>query len=263
MALRPLHDPNSGVLKIVGLMSGSGTNLRKILEHQEKLREKQGSYVFQMAAIFSDNSASKAAEIGKEFDMPVIIHDIGSFYQKRNAKRSDMKLREQFNRLTVKMLSVFGARVAAYGGYMSLATKELINAFIGVNVHPADLSIEQGGKRKWTGGHAVLDQIAAGEKFLRATTHLIEPECDMGKIFMISKPIGVEIPKGADLKNPDQLKKISDVNQDRLKENGDWIIFPRTIEEIARGNFARDERGQFYYKGRPVPIGISIEEINK
>jgi phosphoribosylglycinamide formyltransferase-1 len=262
MALRPLHDPKSGILKIVGLMSGSGTNLRRILEHQEKLRAKEGNYIFQMAAIFSDNAESKAAEIGKDFDIPVIIHDIGAFYSKRGAKRSDMKLREQFDQTTVKMLSVFGARVTAYGGYMSLATKDLINAFIGVNVHPADLSIAQGGKRKWTGGHAVLDQIAAGEKFLRATTHLIEPECDMGKIFMISKPVAVEIPKTADLNNPDQLKKISDANQDRLKENGDWIIFPRTIEEIARGNFAQDERGQFYFKGKAIPKGIRLDELD-
>jgi folate-dependent phosphoribosylglycinamide formyltransferase PurN len=261
MALRPIHDPDSGTLRVVGLMSGSGSNLRKIIEHQEKLRQQEGRYLFSMVTIFSDNASSQAVEIGKDYDLPVIVHDIGAFYRKRGAPRSDLKLREQFDKLTVEMLSLFKAEVVAFGGYMSLATKVLIDAFVGVNVHPADLSVVQGGKRKWTGGHAVLDQIAAGEKFLAATTHLIEPACDMGRIFMVSKPLGVEIPAGLDPKNPEELKKISDRNQERLKQNGDWIIFPRTIEEIARGHFQRDETGAFYHQGKPIPTGLRLETI--
>jgi len=261
MALKPLHDPRDGALKVVGLMSGSGTNLRKILEHQEKLREKEGRYLYQVAAIFSDNAASNAVELGKDFDLPVIIHDLAAFYKKRGGARSDMRLRDEFDKLTVRMLSVFEARVAAYAGYMSLATRPLINAFIGVNVHPADLSIEEKGKRKWIGGHAVSDQIAGGEKFLRASTHLIEPECDLGKLFMISKPVQVEIFLGADLKNPADLKKVADFNQDRLKANGDWVIFPKTIEEIARGNFQAGEKGEFFYKNKPIPKGLRLEEV--
>ena len=107
----------------------------------------------------------------------------------------------------------------------------------------------------------MLDQVAAGEKFLAATTHLIEPECDMGKIFMVSKPVPVELPPGADLKDQLQLKKTADLNQDRLKQEGDWIIFPRTIEEIARGNFARDERGRFYYRGKEIPHGVRLQDL--
>ena len=111
MALKPLHNPADRTMKIIGLMSGSGTNLRKIIEHQELLKQREGEYLFQMVAIFSDSSASKAPEIGKDFDIPVIIHDLPSFYKKRNAPRSDLKLREEFDSETVKMLSVFGARL--------------------------------------------------------------------------------------------------------------------------------------------------------
>jgi len=261
MALKALHNPKQGVLRVVGLMSGSGTNLRKILEYQEKIKAREGKYLYQLVAIFSDNYQSKAGEIGRDFEIPVIIHDIESFYKKRGAPRSDLKLREEFDRMTVKMLSPFKAKVAVYGGYMSLATQPLISAFIGVNVHPADLSIEEGGKRRWTGGHAVRDQILAGEKYLCSTTHLIEPECDMGKIFMISNPVEVQIPEGADLKDPEQLQEISDRNQERLKEYGDWVIFPKTIEEIARGNFQTDERGNFYYQRKRIRKGIRLNEL--
>ncbi len=107
MALKPLHDPKSGALRIVGLMSGSGTNLRKILEHQETLRQKEGRYIYQMVGIFSDNSTSKAAEIGRDYDLPVLIHDLAAFYKKRNRPKSDLKLREEFDRMTVELLSPF------------------------------------------------------------------------------------------------------------------------------------------------------------
>lgn len=261
--LRALHDPRKGTLRIVGLMSGSGTNLRKILEHQEKLRSEEGKYIYQMVAIFSDNWQSKAPEIGKDYDIPVIIHDIGSFYQKLNAPRTDLKLREKFDRMTVDMLKPFKAKVVAYGGYMSLATKPLIQAFTGVNVHPADLSVpgEKKGTRKWTGGHAVRDQIQAGEKFLRSTTHLIEPACDMGRIFLISKPMPVQVPEGIYLSDKTQLQKVADLNQERLKQFGDWEIFPKTIEFIARGYFQTDSSGKFYFKGKPIPNGIKLDEL--
>jgi len=261
MAVKAIHNPEEGALRAVGLMSGSGTNLRKILEYQELIKEREGKYLYQLVAIFSDNYQSRAGEIGKDFELPVIVHDIDSFYKKRGAPKSDLKLREEFDRLTVKMLSVFKAKVAVYGGYMSLATQPLISAFIGVNVHPADLSIEEAGKRKWTGGHAVRDQILAGEKYLCSTTHLIEPECDLGKIFMISNPIEAQVPEGANLKDLKELQKISDQNQERLKESGDWVIFPKTIEEIAKGNFQTDEKRNFYYRGKRIPKGIRLSEL--
>lgn len=263
--LKPLHHPRQGILRVVGLMSGSGTNLRKIIEYQEKLRQKEGKYLYQVVAIFSDSWQSRAVEIGKDYDLPVLIHDLKAFYQKLNAPRTDLKLREKFDQMTVEMLKPFKAKVAAYAGYMSLATKPLIQAFLGVNVHPADLSIpgEKKGTRRWTGAHAVLDQILAGEKFLRSTTHLIEPACDMGKIFLISKPLPVQIPQGADLSDQAQIQKIADANQELLKQFGDWVIFPKTLEEIARGNFQIDSQGKFYYRGKPIPNGIKLEELEE
>ena len=35
--VKPIHNPSTGPLRLVGLMSGSGTNIRKIIDHQKKL----------------------------------------------------------------------------------------------------------------------------------------------------------------------------------------------------------------------------------
>ena len=53
---------------------------------------------------------------------------------------------------------------------------------------------------------------------------------------------------------------VADEHQERLKEAGDWKIFPRTIEMIARGRFALGDKNRVYVDGRPVPNGYKEEE---
>ncbi len=257
MPLRPIHDPEKGPLRAVALMSGSGTNLRKILEHTEKIKEREGRELVRVAGIFSDSCDSKANEIGKDFDIPVITHDLRGWLQKNNVERKDLESRREYDRHNLELLKPLKAAIAIYAGYMSIASPELINSYIGVNVHPADLSATDGsGNRKWTGAHAVRDAIAAGEKYIHATTHLVTLEVDAGPVLMISPPLEVEVPKDADLNDPETLQNVADKNQDRLKEAGDWVVFPETIEAIARGWFQTDEQGNVYYKEEPVPEGI-------
>jgi len=254
--IRPFHNPEEGPLKLVGLMSGAGTNIRKILEHQIKLEKQTGASLFKMVVLFSDNGNSNASKIGMEYDIPVIIRDIAAFYAKRGKKRSDLSIRPEFDTETIKALSPFEVKVGIYGGYMSVVTASLIHAFLGVNVHPADLSIEEGGKRKFTGAHAVRDAIAIGEKTIAATTHIVEDAVDQGPILMISPPLAVIVKKKLDLSNPEHLKEAEAFNQERLKENGDWLIFPKTIEFLAQGRYGRDETGALYFDDKPIPRGF-------
>lgn len=256
--IRPLHDPAEGILRVVGLMSSSGTNIRKILDHQKHLEKIEGTSPFQIVVIFSDTADSNAPTIGKEFDIPIIIRDLAGFYARRGRKKSDLSIRPDFDRETVKALSPFGVKAGAYGGYMSIATTPLINAFLGVNVHPADLSIEEGGRRKYTGDHAVRDAIAGGERTIAASTHIIKEAVDQGPLLMISPPLPVALRAEWNLADPADLRKAESGNQERLKENGDWIIFPKTIDYLARGWFGSDESGLLYFKGEPIPKGLRL-----
>ena len=246
-------------MRVAGLMSGSGTNLRRILEHETLLKKERGASPFRVTVIFTDSAESQAAVIGRDYDRPVITRDIRAFYQSRGRKKSDLSLRPDFDRETVQALSPFGVSVAAYAGYMSVASPVLIQAFLGVNVHPADLSIEENGRRKYTGDHAVLDAIRAGDKTLGSTTHLTEERVDYGRILLISPPLPVEITAGADLSNPETAQKVAAKNQERLKEKGDWIIFPRTLEYLAEGRFAADGQGRLHFDGKPIPRGLRIQ----
>ena len=257
--IESLHDPSQGPLRLVGLMSGSGTNIRKVIEHQVTLEKVERYSPFQMVVLFSDTWNTNAPRIGKEYDIPVVIRDIEGFYAKRNKKRSDLSIRPEFDHETVKGLAPFEVKAGVYGGYMSIVSSPLINAFLGINVHPADLSIEERGRRKFTGSHAVRDAIVAGENTIAASTHIVEEAVDQGPVLMISSPIPVTIKEEWDLTNPEQVKKAETFNQERLKEKGDWLIFPKTIEYLARGRFGKDDTGLLYFDGKPIPKGLRYE----
>ncbi len=167
MTLNKLHDPKDGQMRVIGLMSGTGSNLRRIIEIEKRWRFNNAGKEcpYHIAVIFSDTFDSNVAEIGKDQNLPVVLRDLKAFYAAiRHSSMRDMYLRKEFDAETVKALSPYEASVAAYAGYMSIATKPLIDAFLGINVHPADLSIKDGDQRKYTGDHAVRDAILQGER---------------------------------------------------------------------------------------------------
>lgn len=258
MTLTEIYRPKQMPMRVAGFMSGSGSNLVKIIEHARALEARDGRAPYRVVAIFSDNPSSKAMEIGRNFGIPSLVRDIKAFYRERKANIKDVSARAIFDMEIVDLLKPFRIDVAAYAGYTHVVTKPLIEAFLGVNVHPADLSIMDNGKRKYTGVQAVRDAILAGEKQLRATTHIVEPELDSGRILMISASLAVNLPDGFDLSNKDEVETIAYQHQNRLKEIGDWVIFPRTLEYIAQGKYARDAQGDIYFEGRPIPQGVRL-----
>ena len=151
------------------------------------------------------------------------------------------------------LVNAFEIDVIALGGYMSYITLGRC-----VNVHPADLSIlAPDGKRRYVGDNAVLDAIAAGETTLRSSTLWTDQGVDTGPLLMVSDPLQVELPDSLDslVRDKERLIQVSNEHQARLKEIGDWKVFPQTIEMIARGRFAFDESNQVYVDGRLVPQG--------
>ncbi len=127
-----------------------------------------------------------------------------------------------------------------------------------INVHPADLSLSTSeGKRRYVGDHAVRDAILAGERTLCSSTIWIDQGVDTGPLLMISDPLNVEIPESLESLAEDRgrLMKIVEEYQGRLKRGGDWKIFPRTVELIARGRFALDKENRVYMDGYLVPVG--------
>jgi folate-dependent phosphoribosylglycinamide formyltransferase PurN len=267
MKLKPLFDPSKArrPMRVAAFMSGAGTNILRLLEHENALKEKEGSCPFEVVFIFSDRSdgSCEGEKIALERGILYVSHDVRAFHRIRGLKRTVLTLqglsaRKEFDSAAAKLVEAFDIDVVALGGYMSYLTLDRC-----VNVHPADLSIlTPEGKRKYVGDQAVLDAISAGEKILRSSTIWTDQGVDTGPLLMVSQPVMVEFQGSIEslVANSERISRVAEAHQRRLKETGDWKIFPRTIELIARGRFTLDEGNQVFLDGHPVPHGFREED---
>lgn len=256
----PLFTPRPGTpMRVAGFLSGSGTNLVNILERQADLDRAPSGSPFRIVVLFTDTPASNAQAIGRAHGIPVVTLDILAFYRERGRPdKKDLSLRPDFDRRVVDALAPHAVDAVVLAGYMSVVTAPLLEAFPGriVNVHPADLRIMGDGRRKYTGDHAVRDAILAGETVLRSSTHIVRQEVDCGEILMVSKGLPVVLPEGmsaGDLalpQNREILRRVAAEHQNRLKEAGDWVILPKTLEWMALGRYSLDENRRVFLDGK-------------
>ena len=261
MAGKPIFDPTQAgrPLRVAAFMSGSGTNVIKLLEAPN------ASY--EVAFIFSDTATDKCRgqEIARRFGLPYFAYDVRRFHEQRGLKRSvrsalGLAARREYDQVAARLVGAFEIDVIALGGYMSFLT--LTGA---INVHPADLSlVDADGKRRFVGDDAVMDAILAGQTELRSSTLFTDLGVDSGPLLMVSDPIAVELPAPLEeLKaDPTRLRQVADANQERLKQGGDWVVFPTTLELIAQGRLGLTDGGVATLDGELKPGGVRPAELS-
>ncbi|MBO3803538.1 MAG: formyl transferase [Candidatus Brockarchaeota archaeon] len=269
MIPRPIFDPREfGKMRLVCMMSGSGTNVAKIVEYQRKLEEELGRSPFEVVAIFTDNKQSNAKALAERYSLPCVCRDIMEFYRERGHEtKKDLSIRPEYDGATVDFLEKYQPHAVALCGYMSIVTRPILDRFGDriFNVHPADLSLrDAAGRRRFVGTNAVRDAILAGAKQLYSSTHIVREEVDHGEILMRSRPVEVVLPFGMDLQalsraeNRPVLEEVVRVHQERLKEQGDWVIYPLTLRMVSEGRYALDRDGNVYVDGQLMPFGYRL-----
>ena len=271
MGVRLIFDPGRRTpMRVACFMSGSGTNARKIIE-----RPLEGDSGYRVVLIFTDirddrldrrgEKACRAREIAGEYGVAYECSDILDFYHSRGHKsKRDLSLRPEYDVTVLRKIEPHEVDVIALAGYMSIATRPLLERYEGriVNVHPADLSVMEDGHRKYVGLHAVRDAILAGERALHSTTHVVREKVDYGEILVRSEPVPVQLPEGVSLEGLRRdrrlRRRVSKEHQNRLKERGDWVIYPLTLQMIAEGRLALDGRGNVYIDGALAPNGLRL-----
>ena len=265
---KKLFDPrtSSGPMRLACFMSGSGTNVKKILENQNDLKKAFGSCPYEVVFLFSDKKdlrKCKIKEIAMDNHIPFEINDIWDYYHERgHDNKKDMNVRGYYDLETVDYLKVHQVDAIALAGYMSIVTEEIFKRFPTINVHPADLTIMENNRRKFIGDNAVRDAILAGQTQIAASTLLVNEQVDGGPLLLVSKKLQVELPFEITvefLRKPENLtvlNEITDRNQNELKRIGDWVIFPKTLEYLASGEIEMDENGKIFIKQQPAPMRL-------
>jgi folate-dependent phosphoribosylglycinamide formyltransferase PurN len=290
-------------------MSGTGTNARRLLEQPDPR--------YEVRLLFTDNPASNAARIAAEFGVQYAELDIYRFCgaphlgagggeagggpsRAEEARRGlrdgeyamlrkgeyaalrDPERRAAFDRELAAVLRRRGTRLAALAGYDWVLGAELCRTFLFVNVHPGDLRVKDGsGRRLYVGLGWVpsAKAILNGERFVRASTHLVIPALDGGPIARVSRGVPVELPDGLsperllppgvslsqiirDLRaggktyGGEPIVRIAQQAQERLKVEGDWVEFPRTVQKLSglllEGRLTQAPDGSAFLDGEPV-----------
>ena len=267
-----LEEKKSGQNAVI-FMSGSGTNAEKVLEYVFK----QDRKAWNPSVIVTDApQKSRASEIALKYSIPLIEHDIKQFYRKRGEKRTSLltetgrKIRQEWTNELRKKLSVFHLDFGILAGFIPLTN--ITADFPCLNVHPGDLTVEQKGKRLLVGLHTLPIETAIinNRTELRSSVIIAQTytgkggEMDSGPILGISTPVPIdfmgfslsELKTVAGVRPPrrpvggykDILENVAKHNQECLKQGGDWIVFPRVVNDFALNNFAVDGERKLYYR---------------
>lgn len=252
-------------------MSGSGSNAEKVLDFQKKTSAK-----WLPAVIITDApERSRAAEIAKNYDLPLVALSIREFYRQHGenkislASENGRRIRELWTDSLREKIAPFDIDFGILAGFMPLSN--ITGDFPCLNVHPGDLTVERNGQRIFVGLHAIPTELAIINDFktIRSSVIIAQPytgkggEMDSGPILGISPQLELDLQgfTHAELldtynkrpaKKPlggwkDALSKIASANQERLKEKGDWIVFPQVVNDFASEKFAI-ENGDLYFK---------------
>jgi len=278
-------DSRRGRIPTAILMSGTGSNARKLLEYAPPDRSEPD---YQVRVIVSDNPDSNYRRIARDHALPAELNDIYAFFgvprcgqglePADRAKLKDAAGRERFDRRTREILHGYGVRLVALAGYDWVIAPFICQEYIVVNVHPGDLRVRDSrGRRRYIGLGWVptAKAILAGEHLVHSTTHLVTEELDGGPIARVSQGVSIDLPAGVtpgnilplgmQLRDVIRAARCGDdpelassllvthakAVQERLKQLGDWIELPRTLDQVAAlmrsGRFARP------HAGRPRP----------
>ena len=260
-------------------ISGTGSNACHLIEN---LRE-SAQPTYDISVLFTDRpKSSNAYAIGEKYGIPVVSVGLKQFYTEQGAASTSIAteegqgIRERWTDAVISVLAPYEIDFALLAGFEPLCN--LMTHFPCLNIHPGDLTYEKGGNRYLVGLHAIPVELAICENLttLRSSVILAEPfigdgeNMDSGYVLGISDEVAIDLMEhsfddlkacdaargDSDSKVDDILRKVAIHNQERLKEQGDWVVFPKVVADFARDRFTFDDSGQLFY-ATPCPVPIS------
>jgi phosphoribosylglycinamide formyltransferase-1 len=172
------------MLSVVVLISGSGSNLRALLEACDN-----PLYPARILAVGSENAAAGLAH-AEEFGVPTFVVEIDRFSS-----------REGWAEMLQKNIDFFNPDLIVLAGFMKVLPAGFVKHYQGrmVNLHPSLLP-------EFPGAHAVRDALAAGATVTGTTIHLVDAGVDTGKILRQTQ---LAIPQGiSEFELHEQIKEL-------------------------------------------------------
>lgn len=163
--IRPRKGSANNPIRIAVLISGSGSGLLALLNHQISK-----SCTHKTKLILSDNLNAGGLSHGKKFDIPSISVPLPEVIDSNERRVLHEKLIHE-------ILIESEIELIVLSGYMRILTPNFVNKWKGriINIHPSLLP-------KYPGAHAHRDALIDGATVTGCTVHLVDEGVDTGEI---------------------------------------------------------------------------------
>ncbi len=200
--------------KVAVLISGSGTNLKAIIEH---VAAHQATTAIDLALVVSDKRSAPGLKFAEEAGISTQVL----------VKRKEQS-REQYDEALSAALRAAGIELVCLAGFMRLLSDHFVASWLGrlVNIHPALLP-------SFKGVDAYGQALAAGVRYTGCTAHFVTAEMDAGPI--IDQGV-VEVRRGGGGGGGGGGGVVDTVES--LTERGKAVehqVYPRALEAVASG----------------------------
>ena len=260
------HRPGAAIF-----LSGSGSNAERLLESLTA-----ASSWMPLVLVTDRPDTSRARELAVRFDLPLAALDIGEFYRRHGEPRVSLqtengrRIRDAWTDELRRLLVPYAVDFGILAGFVPLSN--ITSDFPCLNIHPGDLTYLKDGQRFLVGLHQVPLERALTENLsiLRSSVIVAQPytgqggEMDSGPLLGISGPVPTcweghtrdeiaAVIAARPMQRPsggygDLAARLAALNLERLKQSGDWVVFPLVVEEFAQGNYALDEQEKLWYR---------------
>jgi phosphoribosylglycinamide formyltransferase-1 len=148
-----------GPLRVVVLVSGSGTNLQALLD-----AARDPGYQVDIVAVGADRPGIEALARAEAADVPTFVRDLDDYAD-----------RDEWDAALADTIAEYGPDLVVSAGYMKILGPEVLREQVVINTHPALLP-------SFPGTHAVRDALAYGVKVTGATVHVVDIGVDTGPV---------------------------------------------------------------------------------
>ncbi|MCR5669177.1 MAG: phosphoribosylglycinamide formyltransferase [Lachnospiraceae bacterium] len=198
------------MLKIAVLVSGGGTNLQAIID-----RVKDGTIAdAKIDVVISNNKGAYALERAEKAGIDALV-----------ISPKDFEDRAQFNQALLSELKARNVDLVVLAGYLVVVPETVISEFRNriINIHPSLIPSFCGKGYYGLKVHEAV--LSRGVKVTGATVHFVDEGTDTGPIIL---------QKAVEVKPSDT----PEVLQRRVMEEAEWVILPRAIAMIAKGQIS-------------------------
>jgi len=228
----PTEGTGSDPIRVVVLFSGGASGAKFLFE---EAGDRDNNY--DIVAGLTDNPEASGVNVFQGRGLPLKVVDrTGPPGDPGTDKRKEApyfeKLAEEAGKFEPDLLLL--------SGFMRVVRGPLLSEYAGeiINVHPADLSLEEDGRRKYRGSDTVYRSIRAGEERIRATVHFVTEEVDAGPLLVLSPPVRIERDMVRSLQRfrQEKVRDYAEVLQEWMKWSCDGPAILKALNLIGAGS---------------------------